>query len=61
MWYKGNVKSWNQWLELKEQGYTKVKGYFNCYNNQLTSLEGAPKTVEGDFYYILLDIADERK
>ena len=26
-----------------------VTGYFNCYNNNLTSLEGAPKEVRGNF------------
>jgi hypothetical protein len=26
-----------------------VTGHFSCYNNQLTSLEGAPQTVEGSF------------
>ena len=26
-----------------------VKGYFSCYNNQLTSLEGSPAEVGGDF------------
>ena len=25
-------------------------GYFNCFNNKLTTLEGAPQTVGGDFY-----------
>ena len=24
-------------------------GYFNCFNNQLTSLEGAPSSVDGNF------------
>ncbi len=41
MWYKGNVDSWEQWLELKEQGYTKVEGNFYCSSNQLTTLEGS--------------------
>jgi hypothetical protein len=27
----------------------KVKGSFNCSNNQLSSLDGAPKKVKGDF------------
>jgi hypothetical protein len=27
-----------------------VKGYFSCSNNQLTSLEGSPKEVGGDFF-----------
>lgn len=28
----------------------KVNGSFDCSSNQLTSLEGAPKEVGGDFY-----------
>ena len=28
-----------------------MKGYFNCSNNNLTSLEGAPKKVGGEFYF----------
>ena len=27
-----------------------VKGYFDCTNNKLTTLEGAPQKVDGDFY-----------
>jgi hypothetical protein len=27
-----------------------VEGYFNCLDNQLTTLEGAPETVEGNFW-----------
>ena len=27
-----------------------INGEFNCSNNKLTSLEGIPKTVGGDFY-----------
>ena len=30
--------------------FNKVGGYFYCDNNQLTSLEGCPKTVERDFF-----------
>ena len=29
--------------------FNKVNGYFNCSNNQLTSLEGCPKIVNGRF------------
>jgi hypothetical protein len=29
--------------------FGKIGGYFNCYNNQLTSLIGVPKSVTGDF------------
>jgi hypothetical protein len=28
---------------------SKVDGYFHCWNNKLTSLEGAPEKVGGDF------------
>jgi hypothetical protein len=27
-----------------------VDGNFSCHDNQLTSLEGAPKSVDGDFF-----------
>jgi hypothetical protein len=30
--------------------FGKVSGYFNCNNNKLTSLEGAPKSVGSGFY-----------
>ena len=30
--------------------FVEVTGYFSCSKNQLTSLEGAPQTVGGDFY-----------
>ena len=35
--------------DLKGVRFGKVRGYFDCKNNQLTSLEGAPQTVAGDF------------
>ena len=34
---------------LKKLGIKEVTGNFYCYNNSLTSLEGAPSTVGGDF------------
>jgi len=34
-----------EWLSNVE-----VEGNFYCYNNRLTTLQGAPKTVGGDFY-----------
>ncbi len=45
-------------LDFSGQGLTElpdlsgviVKGDFDCYNNQLTSLEGAPQTVGKDFF-----------
>jgi hypothetical protein len=30
--------------------FRNVTGFFDCYNNQLTSLEGAPTTVGSNFY-----------
>ena len=30
--------------------FKKVDGSFDCYNNQLTSLAGAPQSVDGGFY-----------
>lgn len=57
--YKGYVNSWDEWLELRKQGYTAVGKDFDCsYNNLLqggpqnkliTSLQGAPQKVGGDF------------
>ena len=35
--------------DFKGVAFGHVKGYFNCYYNQLTSLDGAPKTVGGYF------------
>ena len=36
--------------ELKGVKFGKVSGNFYCYENQLTTLEGAPQTVNGGFY-----------
>ncbi|MBE6450948.1 MAG: hypothetical protein E7016_03170, partial [Alphaproteobacteria bacterium] len=48
---KGNLDLWNKGLtELPDLSEVVVKGYFNCSQNQLTSLEGAPQRVGGDFY-----------
>ena len=49
MEYEGNVRSWNEWLDLKKQGYTSVGGNFDCSWNKLTSLKGAPQKVGGNF------------
>ena len=35
--------------DFKGVRFGHVKGIFNCNSNQLTSLDGAPKTVNGDF------------
>ena len=37
-------------LSVMSQQSEKISGNFSCYNNQLTSLEGAPKEVGRDFY-----------
>jgi len=47
--YQGNVRSWGEWLKLKADGYTSVKGNFDCTRNKLTSLKGSPRKVGGDF------------
>ncbi len=44
-----NVKLIKKVKKLPVQ-FGDVGGYFYCYNNQLTSLEGAPEFVGGDFY-----------
>jgi len=31
--------------------FNEVRGYFDCSENELTTLEGCPKKVYGDFYY----------
>ena len=47
----GDFKCSSQGLkELKGVKFGKVSGGFNCYENQLTTLEGAPQTVSGNFY-----------
>ena len=46
----GDFKCYRQGLkDFKGVAFGHIKGNFNCDNNQLTSLEGAPKTVNGDF------------
>jgi len=45
----GNVLlSFNKLTKLPFK-FNKIKGIFDCSNNQLISLEGAPQEVEGDF------------
>ena len=39
--------------------FGSVVGNFYCHNNQLTSLEGAPREVRGDFYYRENPISDQ--
>ena len=36
--------------DLKGVRFGKVRGDFDCHDNELTTLEGAPQTVNGDFY-----------
>jgi hypothetical protein len=48
---EGNVDlSCKNLTELPDLSEVVVKGYFSCSNNQLTSLEGAPKEVGGSFW-----------
>ena len=48
---KGNVNLNNLYLtELFDLSDVEVTGYFNCNDNDLTSLEGSPKTVRGNFH-----------
>jgi hypothetical protein len=46
---KGDVNLSDQRLKKLPWKFNKVSGNFDCYYNQLTSLEGAPKEVEGGF------------
>ena len=41
--------SYEKLKDLKEVRFGKVNGRFYCRNNELTSLEGAPQEVSGDF------------
>ncbi|MCG3771349.1 MAG: hypothetical protein JW384_02534 [Nitrosomonadaceae bacterium] len=46
----GNFDCSGQGLtDLKGVRFGKVSGVFDCDNNQLTTLVGAPKTIKGDF------------
>jgi hypothetical protein len=45
----GNVGLWNKGLNKLPLKFGRVSGYFDCRNNNLTTLEGAPKEVGGDF------------
>ena len=46
--YKGDIKIKSKYV-LPNLSDIIVTGYFDCSNNNLTSLEGAPKEVGGDF------------
>jgi hypothetical protein len=47
----GGFYCWHQGLtDFKGVRFGVVTGDFNCYNNKLTSLEGAPQEVGGDFH-----------
>ncbi len=39
----------NKKLDKLPLNFNRVSGWFNCHNNNLTSLEGSPKEVGGDF------------
>jgi hypothetical protein len=45
----GNVGLWNIGLTKLPLKFGRVSGYFDCENNNLTTLEGSPKEVGGDF------------
>jgi len=45
----GDVYLYNKNLKVLPLNFRKVSGIFYCGYNQLTSLEGAPKSVGGDF------------
>jgi len=46
----GNVKIYNRGLNVIPIQFGVVKGYFDCSNSNLTSLEGAPEKVGSDFW-----------
>ena len=45
-----NVQIFKELTRLLPLKFNKVKGYFDCSDNILTSLEGCPKSVGGDFF-----------
>ena len=45
----GDVDLWGLDLTELPLTFNKVSGYFNCYNNRLTSLKGCPRWVGGSF------------
>jgi hypothetical protein len=47
----GDVNLFNRNLTKLPLKFNKVSGYFSCNNNKLTSLDGCPKEVGGEFYY----------
>ncbi len=50
VYVNGSFDSGEQGLsDLRGVRFGKVEGNFDCENNQLTTLEGAPQKVEGDF------------
>jgi len=49
---EGDVDLYNKGLTKLPLKFGYVSGYFNCNNNQLTSLEGSPQSVGEDFYCI---------
>jgi hypothetical protein len=46
----GDVNLYGKGLTKLPLKFGKVSGYFDCGDNQLISLEGAPLSVGGDFY-----------
>jgi hypothetical protein len=46
---KGDVVIANTYLERLPFNFNEVSGLFDCHGNELTSLEGAPKTIGGSF------------
>ena len=47
---RGNVDLSGKNLKELPLKFGRVGAYFNCSNNKLTSLEGGPNSVGGDFY-----------
>jgi hypothetical protein len=46
----GNVNLFNKDLKSIPVKFNKVRGYFNCSINRLTTLEGAPNEIESYFW-----------
>ena len=56
---EGNVDISDMGLTKIPVRFKEVKGGFYCSNNKLTTLEGAPESVGGDFYFTGNPIAKE--
>jgi len=55
----GNVDLRSRNLKVFPVKFKEVKGNFSCSDNQLTSLEGAPRSVDGNFDFYANSLSRE--